>query len=488
MNNSRSHASRFKRLRWRFALSYTAVTVGALLTVELVLLLIAAIVFSVLLNSSSPDLQPYLTQSPPDIQGIDRWMERIGPASTPSLPFSFDARDKLIVIGKEGQLLGVKPSDLIEDSEIGQAFDYQSLPGSAVPVKSALDGQENPELLYSVDDLAGRFILAVPVWDAYQESVLGVFVVVGDMPTLSTFLGDLLPIIGISALIFLVIAGLTGTLYGYIAARGPVRRLDRLADASLAWSKGDFSALVDDPSQDELAELTNHLNDMARQLQYLIDTRRELAVMEERNRMARDLHDSAKQQAFAVAAQLSTVKLLIGQDPVSAKVHIEEAMQLTDNLRQELTTLVQELRPAAMEKKGLALAVSEYVDDWSRQNGIEVETHIVGDRYIPENIEDSLYRVLQESLANVARHSRATKVLLNVKLGDDVLSFSVTDDGQGFDPNDLHKGFGLKSMQSRIDALAGNLVVESAPGEATSVLWTVPVEEIGLDKEVTSDE
>ena len=114
-------------------------------------------------------------------------------------------------------------------------------------------------------------------------------------PTITTVLGDMLPIIGGSLLFFTLVAGLAGTLYGFLAARGPVRRLNRLAEATLAWSQGDFNVSVDDPSGDELGQLAHRLNDMARQLQHLLETRRELAVVEERNRLAREIHDTLAQ-------------------------------------------------------------------------------------------------------------------------------------------------------------------------------------------------
>ena len=110
---------------------------------------------------------------------------------------------------------------------------------------------------------------------------------------------------------------------------------------------------------------------MAVQLQQLMVTRRELVVVDERNRLARELHDSVKQQAFAAAAQISAARKLLTHDPEKAATRIEEAERLTFDLRRELTHLIQELRPAALEGKGLAVAVRTHTENWSRQNGIE---------------------------------------------------------------------------------------------------------------------
>jgi signal transduction histidine kinase len=297
----------------------------------------------------------------------------------------------------------------------------------------------------------------------------------GEMPTILAIVGDMAPILGVSLLFFTLVAVLAGTVYGFLAARGPVHRLNRLAEATLAWSQGNFSVSVDDPSGDELGQLARRLNDMARQLQHLLETRRELAVVEERNRLARDLHDSAKQQAFAAAAQVSAARALLERDPEAAETHIDEAERLIHGLRQELTGLVQELSPSALEGGGLAPAVREYSADWPPQSGIVPEVRVQGERSLPLEIEQSVFRIMQEALANVARHSRASSVEIALVYANNAVTLSVTDDGRGFDVGAKRSGFGLSSMQERAEALGGHLTVQSAPGKGTSVSCTVPI-------------
>ncbi len=473
-------------------LSYTGVTVGALLTVELVLLVILSVGLIFLLNSGSlpallietasvdyvPTLRSYLAQTPPDQAGIADWLEHVGPASSATLPLTFEATDEMLVVGSDGRLLGVKPPDLPGSGLIGQPLDFRAIPGLADPLQAALAGEEDVEHLYTLAKPGDKIVMTVPIWDAAHEQVLGVLVAMGEVPTIMTILGDMVPILGVSLLFFTFVAGLAGTVYGFLAARGPVRRLNRLAEATLAWSQGDFTVSVDDPSGDELGQLAHRLNDMARQLQHLLETRRELAVVEERNRLARDLHDSAKQQAFAAAAQISGVRALLKRDPEAAEAHIEEAERLIYELRQELTSLVQELRPAELEGKGLASAVRECAGDWSRQNGIVLEVRVQGERSLPLDIEQSIFRIVQEALANVARHSEASRVEIALVYSYDEITFTVTDDGRGFDVKGKHSGFGLSSMQDRAEALGGNLTVESVPGKGTSVSCTVPVSDV----------
>ena len=466
-------------------MSYAGVTVGALLTVELILLGLAAILISILINSGTlpvqlieatsesytPGLRSFLQREPPDQEGISEWLDRAGAVTSTSLPLSFDVNEELLVVGSDGALLGALPAGR---GQIGQPLDYQAIPGLTDPFLAALAGEEDSERLYALVRPENEVILAIPVWDAAHEDVLGVLVALGEIPTLRSYLGDLAWIIGISLLLFTVVAGLIGTAYGYLAARGPVRRLNRLSEATGAWSQGDFNVVVDDPAPDELGHLAQRLNQMARQLEQLLDTRRELAVVEERNRLARDLHDSAKQQAFAAAAQVSAAKAYMQNDPGIAESHIEEAERLIDDLRQELTSLIQELRPAALENKGLALVIRDYAADWSRQNGIPAEVIVRRERLLPLEIEQSLYRIMQETLANVARHSEAGQVEISLLYDKREITLTVSDDGQGYGVEDTGQGFGLRSMQERAQSVGGRLTVKTVLQKGTTVSCTLP--------------
>lgn len=491
-----SPTRRRQQLRWKLTLSYTAVTVGALLTVELILLGALSVLSFALVNSGflpaqiieavsvsyTPTLRTYLAQSSPDQEGIADWLESVGSRQT--IPLDFSANDELFIVGRDGTLLGARPADLLESGVIGRPLEFGTIPGLADPIRSALAGEEDVDRLYALDGPDGKVVMAVPIWDVDREQVLGVIAGMAERPTVGTLLGDVLPILGFSLLLFTLVAAVVGTAFGYLAAREPVQRLNRLAGATRAWSEGDFTAFVDDPSGDELGQLAHQLNDMALRLQQLLESRRELAVMEERNRLARDLHDSAKQQAFAAAAQISAAKTLLTDDPESAAKHIEEAERLTDDLRAELTALIQELRPVALEGKGLASAIREYAADWSRQNGIGHEVRVKGERVLPLEIEQTLFRIVQEALANVARHSEADGVELLLAYTGEEIAVTVTDNGHGFDAAARHNGFGLSSMRQRTEAAGGDFCIDSTPGKGTAIYCTIPVTHSRRDEEV----
>ena len=489
MSKATPTTKRFQQLRWRLTLTYTAVTVGALITVELILLIILGVGVVLLTNSGflpeqiiqsvnadyAPVLEFYLSQSPPDQDGIDKWLAGVGSASSVTLPLSFDATDEMLIVGSDGTLLAMTPPDLLGIKLMGKPYNGEGIPGLKEPLRAALAGAEDPESLYSIDNKDRKVILALPIRNESKQEVLGVFVAIGALPTVWSQLTEILPLIAGSFLFFTIVAGLAGTVYGFLAARGPVKRLDQLAEASLAWSDGDFSVRVDDPSGDELGQLAQRLNEMSRQLQSLIKTRREFAVVEERNRLARDLHDSAKQQAFAAAAQISAARKYLPADPQAAESHIQEAERLVLALRQELTNLIQQLRPAELEGKGLPAAINDYAEEWSRQADIQAEVRIRRQRALPLEIEQTIFRIVQEALSNIARHSKASQVEIELFYSPDNVSCTIQDNGAGFNPNSINKGFGLRSMQERASGLDGDLKITSKPGEGTSITMDFPI-------------
>ena len=488
MNTRTPLTNRFKQLRWKLTLSYTGVTVGALLTLEFILLGALGIWLIVLLNSGAlprqliesgaqftPAFRTYLSQTPPDQEGIAELLAWVRTATSPTIPLSFDATDELLVVGSDGTLLGSSPTDLLGNDMIGQPLNPQAIPGLAAPLQAALAGTEDIQRLYTLEKPGGKVVMAIPVWDADHRQVLGAMIGMAEVPTAWSTLGELVPILGVSLLIFTVIAGLTGTPFGYLAARGLVHRFDGLAEATLAWSQGDFSVLVDDTSGDELGQLARRLNSMAEQLQNLLNTRQDLAVVEERNRLARDLHDSVKQQAFAASAQIGAARALLKDDPQAAASHLVEAEQLAYELRQELTGLIDELRPVALADKGLTSALRNYSSDWSRQNDISLDMRVQGQRSLPLDTEQTIFRIAQETLANIARHSHASHVDIQLAYTRDNISCTITDNGRGFDTNKKNSGFGLHSMQERASSLNASLTIESEIGQQTRLTLSVPL-------------
>ncbi len=247
----------------------------------------------------------------------------------------------------------------------------------------------------------------------------------------------------------------------------------KLSSAADHWSQGNFSVFAQDTSSDELGQLSRHLNRMAEQLQNLLLTGQKLAILEERNRLARDLHDSVKQHLFVVALQVGTAKLRLGPSTEEVQQPLVEAEHVLLQVQQELKTLIRELRPVELEGKGFGVALQELVTQWSHQTNILANLQLEGTQTLPLLEEEAFFRVAQEALANVARHSQATTVQIQVASEQGKDTLSVRDNGQGFMLNTSDgKGFGLLSMQERMNVLGGNVDIESTPGQGTCVTAT----------------
>ncbi|MBE0528246.1 MAG: sensor histidine kinase [Thermoleophilia bacterium] len=202
-----------------------------------------------------------------------------------------------------------------------------------------------------------------------------------------------------------------------------------------------------------------------------------MAVSEERNRLARDLHDSAKQEALAASFHLGTALTLFESDSESAKSHLIEADHLVDSVRGELTDLIHELRPPSMNGTRFDETINEYIIDWAHQTGIEATLNVDGFVDLSLEIKQAIYRIMQEALANVTRHSTAEKVDVIMNFGDNSVEFCISDDGIGFDPQQHpNDGMGLDSMRERVESLRGEFAIESEPGRGTKVCITIPIE------------
>jgi signal transduction histidine kinase len=220
------------------------------------------------------------------------------------------------------------------------------------------------------------------------------------------------------------------------------------------------------------AELSRQYNQqLIEELQSTQNKLQELAVVEERNRLARDLHDSVKQQVFAISMQLGAARTALSETDRSYQ-SIVEAERLAQQAGAELTTLISALRPPVLESKTLAIAIREYVEEWSKQNKVEAEIKIE-DVSLDLNIEQALFRVMQEALANTARHSKADRVSVALTPSGDTVALSIEDHGIGFNSSRITKGIGLDSMKERMAAVNGDLHISSLESQGTRIIASV---------------
>jgi signal transduction histidine kinase len=203
-----------------------------------------------------------------------------------------------------------------------------------------------------------------------------------------------------------------------------------------------------------------------------------LAVQAERLRLSRDLHDSVKQQIFAVSMQVGAALSQIEHSREAARKHLLEAEALVYQAQQDLTTLIQDLRPAVLQEKGLAAALRDYVTGWSRQNTIAVELHLPERCQLPPAVEEALWRVAQEALSNIARHSQASKVQMRLEQTPEQVLLSMLDNGRGFDQaKEQQTGVGLLSIEERMAAIGGSILLQSRPGDGTRMVARCPLDQ-----------
>ncbi len=208
----------------------------------------------------------------------------------------------------------------------------------------------------------------------------------------------------------------------------------------------------------------------------LFDQTKYLAVLEERNRLARELHDSAKQKAFAALAQLGTAKRLVKEDQEGVKKYVAEAENIVSEVIRDLTTLIQELYPKDLKEKGLATSLRNYAYEWETRSAIHLNLIIAGERALPLEMEQALSRIVHEGLSNIARHSQATQADIGIVYHEDEIEIQISDNGQGFDLQQPGSGLGLRLIQDRTGAIGGQVVIRSGPGQGTQLTIRVPVQ------------
>jgi PAS domain S-box-containing protein len=197
----------------------------------------------------------------------------------------------------------------------------------------------------------------------------------------------------------------------------------------------------------------------------------------ERRRISRDLHDLLGQQLTALRLNLEAIKEKCADEPGICK-DVEQAQAVAKRLDSEVDFLAWELRPAALDEFGLVSALDNFIREWSEHYGIEAEFHTSGLTGIRlrGDAETNLYRIAQEALNNVFKHSEATRIDLILERRDSNIMLVIEDNGKGFDPNEEmkhNKGLGLISMRERAALVDGSLEIESTT-EGTTVFIRVP--------------
>lgn len=211
----------------------------------------------------------------------------------------------------------------------------------------------------------------------------------------------------------------------------------------------------------------------------LFERSRELSVVEERNRLARDLHDSVSQTLFSMDLTAEAAATLVDRNPAEAKAKIWKLQELGRDAVQELRSLIFELRPAQLEEDGLVSTLQKHIGVLKGIYPMEIDLHVNGERPLKADVERQVFAIAQEALNNALKHSRAKKIMVELDMPLPRVALTVRDDGAGFDPLApavRSQRLGLTSMQERAEALGGSLRIDSSPGKGTQVILEIHVD------------
>jgi len=203
----------------------------------------------------------------------------------------------------------------------------------------------------------------------------------------------------------------------------------------------------------------------------------ELAIHEERTRIAREIHDGIAQALAFMALKLDLVTRLLERDPKRAREELEQVKRVLREQIREVRRSIFALRPIDLERYGFVESVRRYAHAFAEQAGFRAEVSVVGEPELSQASELALFRVLQEALNNIAKHARARRVRVRLEAKEPKgARLVVEDDGVGFDPEKAptEGHFGLAQMRERVQARGGRFWVESRPGEGTRVVAEVP--------------
>jgi len=210
----------------------------------------------------------------------------------------------------------------------------------------------------------------------------------------------------------------------------------------------------------------------------LYEQARELAVLQERQRLARDLHDSVAQSLYSLTLMAEAARRLVNAGNIArGGGYLARIGESAQQLLREMRLLVYELRPLILERDGLAAALKQRLETVEGRTGIETSLIVEGTGLVPELIEVELFRIAQEALNNSLKHSGASSVSVRLNTAPEEVSLAVSDNGRGFSPGTIGDkgGLGLVSMQERAHRLGGRLDIKSRPGDGTTITVCIPI-------------
>ncbi|XID95857.1 sensor histidine kinase [Paenibacillaceae bacterium WGS1546] len=282
----------------------------------------------------------------------------------------------------------------------------------------------------------------------------------------------------------------TGAVYGFWRSY-PIRsRLEMLRETMVSLEKGTPSSSFPNLGKDEIGRLGVQLSKLGRKweeqvtsLQRLSTNNAELAsqarmsaVVEERQRLARELHDAVSQQLFAISMTATAAGRTLDHDFERARRQVELIEEMASAAQSEMRALLLHLRPVHLEGKRLEQAIPELVEEMKAKVPVDIAIDIEQDLPLNKGVENHLFRIVQEALSNTLRHAKATRMDIVLQRRGDSVRLGIKDNGIGFDPQvKKQASYGMTNMEERVNELGGSLNIASAPGKGTRIEIRVPL-------------
>lgn len=281
-----------------------------------------------------------------------------------------------------------------------------------------------------------------------------------------------------------------GAVFGYMQSHRIKGRLEKLQDSMLLLEKGNLSKSIPSLGEDEVGRLGEQLNRISKKWEEQVNTLQRLstdnaelaekarfsAVVEERQRLARELHDAVSQQLFAISMTATAVGRTLEKDFNKAQRQITLIEEMSSVAQSEMRALLLHLRPVHLEGKGLSEGLSELIHELKAKVPINILFEMDDEIRLAKGIEDHLFRIVQEALSNALRHSRAEKMEIKLLRSTDIVRLSIRDNGVGFDLDvKKHASYGIVSMKERVNEIGGSIHIITAPDKGTRIDIRVPI-------------
>lgn len=297
--------------------------------------------------------------------------------------------------------------------------------------------------------------------------------------------------IGLRTVLTLILlpAGL-GIGYGFYQSFRFKRRLERLRETLLLWERGNLSPAIPPLGDDELGRLGEQLGRIGGKWEsqvtalqrlssnnaQLAEQARVTAIVEERQRLARELHDAVSQQLFAISMTATAAMRTLDKDYDKAKRQLSLIEEMSAVAQSEMRALLLHLRPVYLEGKGLEQGLTELIKELRVKVPMDIVFEMDPGVQLPKGVENHLFRIVQEAISNTLRHAKAERMEIRILRRGETVRMTLRDDGIGFELDETKQiSYGLSTMQERIAETGGSIQFITAPGKGTRIEITIPL-------------